>query len=116
MATDNPTWGYRHAVQVHGSLEKVATSVELFLPDDGKDVTDHLNNGQDISELIAMRVADLRALCAATTAKTRQRTRSADHGVREVPAVLRDVLGALVVNGGTVTQPTSAGGDWTVSC
>ena len=69
MATDNPTWGYRHAVQVHGSLEKVATSVELFLPDDGKDVTDHLNNGQDISELIAMRVADLRALCAATTAQ-----------------------------------------------
>jgi hypothetical protein len=106
---DNDEAGRLHARQVHDSLSGVARSVRIVRAATGKDITDHLKAGRSLADEVPVEAAAL-PLVPAAKAKA-----GAAETTVHVPKVLRDVLGALALNG-QVLPPTHAGGDWQVCC
>lgn len=115
IVADKDEPGYRHALAISESLNGVAGSVTVRRARDGKDVTDHIEAGGNLDQLISVPTAELRKLAGGKARTRPQADRGSADEAREVPAVLRDVLGVCAASG-PVGDRGSNGGDWPVTC
>lgn len=102
--------GQAHAKTIYDNLIFVARRVRIVRAKTGKDVTDHLNAGHSLADLVPVRPDALPSApyAAATATKASETTVS-------VSAGLHRVLGWLAVIG-DIKAPSQPGGDWQVCC
>jgi hypothetical protein len=105
--------GQAHALTIHDQLEDVAASVEILRAKTGKDVTDHLQAGYSLVDLVSVPATELRKLV-----KPKQRPATTHQRPKTdpvVPEVLYPIVGRLAKRG-PVIAPTDPFGDWSVCC
>ncbi len=108
ILSDKDDAGRKHARDIYDSLIGVANTVKVFEAKTGKDVTDHLEAGHALKELVQVQPDTLPTLSPAKGS-------AAPPNGEVASLAFKAVLGALAQLGRTV-PPSEPGGDYQVCC